>query len=129
MKQILLFTFFTFSIYVNGQVDCPLNTPEFPFDNTDDASDRFAWSSGLYMPVQLGGAQTLTSISFRMDNHFSPGYAYTYNDFDIYVRHTAVDDFTSDPNYPGTAGFTKVYDGSLTLNNPGVYSFTFNVAT
>ncbi|MFT6921138.1 MAG: hypothetical protein ACJA1C_000132 [Crocinitomicaceae bacterium] len=105
---------------------CPLNTPEFPF-TTDDDFTLYSWSSNLYMPVQLGGAQTLTNISFRLDNDFSWG-NYTYTDVRVYMRNTAVSNFASSPGYPGTAGFTEVYSGSMTFNGTGIYSYNFNVA-
>jgi hypothetical protein len=118
----LTITLITYSISF-GQI-CPLNTPEFPF--TTDYDD-YGWSSGLYMPSQLGGAQSMTSVSFRIDNDDSGG-NYTYNDIRVYVRHTAVNNFASDPGYPGTAGFTQVYSGNMTFNGTGMYTFNFNVA-
>lgn len=127
MKHLLLLTFSIFTIYINGQVNCPLNTPEFPFETQDDLWDTYSWSAGLYMPVQMGGAQTMTSISFRLDNDWSWG-NYTYNNIHIYLRHTSVNNYASSPGYPGTAGFTEVYSGNMTFNGPGVYSYTFNVA-
>tara|TARA_B100000508_G_scaffold140085_2_gene140035 strand:- start:45595 stop:46764 length:1170 start_codon:yes stop_codon:yes gene_type:complete len=121
----LLFVTLVFLTIENviGQ-SCPLNTPEFPF--TTDYND-YSWSSGLYFSSQLGGAQTMNSISFRLDNDNSWG-NYTYNDIRIYLRHTAVENFASDPGYPGTGGFTQVYSGNMTFNGPGVYTFNFNVA-
>ena len=106
---VLLFVY-SFSF---GQI-CPLNSPEFPF-TTDDSWSNYSWSSNLYMPPQLGGAQTLTNVSFRLDNDWSWG-NYTYSDIRIYVRHTSVNNFASDPGYPGTAGFTQVYSGNMTFN-------------
>lgn len=116
----LCFAMFVTSPY-KAQSNCPYNTPEFPF-TTDDSWATFGWSSGLYMPVQLGGAQTLTSISFRLDNDGSSA-SYTYNDIRIYLRHTVVTNFASDPGYPGTAGFTQVYSGSMVFSGKGVYTF------
>lgn len=126
--KIFVLLCFALSVTANfkAQSNCPYNTPEFPF-TTDDSWATFGWSSGLYMPVQLGGAQTLTSISFRLDNDGSSG-SYTYNDIRIYLRHTVVTNFASDPGYPGTAGFTQVYSGSMVFSGTGVYTFNFNVA-
>lgn len=124
VRNLVLFTFFLFQFNYSFSQACPLNSPEFPF--TTDYND-YSWSSGLYMPIQLGGAQTMTSISFRLDNDWSWG-NYTYNDIRVYVRHTAVDNFASDPGYPGTAGFTQVYSGNMTFNGTGTYTFNFNVA-
>lgn len=118
----LMITFIAYS-FSFGQI-CPLNTPEFPF--TTDYDD-YGWSSGLYNPSQIGGAQTMTSVSFRIDNDYSWG-NYTYNDIRVYVRHTSVNNFASDPGYPGTSGFTQVYSGNMTFNGAGMYTFNFNVA-
>mgnify|MGYP007011819081 CR=1 FL=1 len=94
--------FFFYSIlFVNfsiAQVNCPLNTPEFPF-TTDDDWNPFSWSAGLYMPSQMGGAQTMTSISFRLDN--TDWGAHTYNNVRMYLRHTAVNNYASSPGYQG----------------------------
>jgi hypothetical protein len=62
-----------------------------------------------------------------MDNHNTPGFSYTYSDFRIYIRHTTVNDFSAtDPNYPGTAGFTLAYSGPFTISSPGIYTFTLS---
>lgn len=122
-KTVLLITLLFVSSVSFGQT-CPLNSPEFPFI-TD--YDDYSWSSGLYLPIQLGGAQTMTSISFRLDNDDSWG-SYTYNDIRVYLRHTAVNNFASDPGYPGTGGFTQVYSGNMTFDGTGTYTFNFNVA-
>lgn len=105
---------------------CPLNTPEFPF-TTDDDWNWYSWSSNLYSSTQMGGPQLMTNISFRLDNDGS-SWNYTYNDIRIYVRSTAVTNFSTDPGYPGTGSFTQVYAGNMTFNGTGVYSFNFNVA-
>ncbi|MBL1280147.1 MAG: T9SS type A sorting domain-containing protein [Fluviicola sp.] len=111
-----------------AQVNCPLNTPEFPIETTDDWNP-YSWSAGLYLPIQMGGAQTLTFISFRLDNDACNGCStYTYTNCRIWVRNTAVDNYASSPGYPGTAGFTEVYSGNFTFNGPGVYTYNFNVA-
>lgn len=116
MNKLLLATsIFISSFFVSGQTDCPLNTPEFPF-TTDDDWALYSWSAGLYMPFQLGGAQTLTTLSFRLDNH-SPFGSYTYNNIRIYMRHTSVTNYSSSPGYPGTTGFTQVWSGNMTFSS------------
>lgn len=129
MKKILpFFLFFSLSFSVFSQFDCPLNTPEFPF-TTDDSFTNFSWSANLYTSSQMGGAQNLTSISFRLDNDACNGCAtYTYSNCKIWVRNTSIDDYATNTGYPGTAGFTEVYSGDFTFSGPGVYTMNFNVA-
>lgn len=126
MNKLLPLLFLALSVnFTNAQVNCPLNTPEFPFETQD--GNFYSWSSGLYMPVQLGGAQTFTNIAFRLDNVGAAG-SYTYTQVHVWMRHTAVTSFTTQPSYPGNAGFTEVYSGNFTFNGTGVKTFNFNVA-
>ena len=123
MKQFLvLLLFITSSLF--GQVNCPLNTPDFPIETTDG---DYSWSANLYHPTQMGGAQSLSAISFRLDNDFSWG-SYTYSNCKIWVRHTSVNSYPNSSSYPGTAGFTEVYSGNFVFNGSSVYTFNFNVA-
>ncbi|MBL4669979.1 MAG: T9SS type A sorting domain-containing protein [Flavobacteriales bacterium] len=123
MRQFLLIFLFA-SGTLFGQVNCPLNTPDFPIETTDG---DYSWTANLYHPTQMGGAQNLTAISFRLDNDGSWG-SYTYSNCKIWVRHTSVSSYPVSSSYPGTAGFTEVYSGNFTFNGQGVYTFNFNVA-
>ncbi len=126
MFKSLLFLFLL-STSVYSQVDCPLNTPEFPFKT--DSWPYYSWSANLYTPSQIGAAQTMTSISFRLDNDASGGWnTYTYTNCKIWVRNSSVIDYDGSLGYPGTAGFTEIYSGDFTFSGPGVYVFNFNVA-
>lgn len=107
-----------------GQI-CPLNSPEFPF-TTNDSWYTYSWSSGLYMPSQLGGAQTMSQVSMRIDNSDASG-TYTYSDVHVYLRHTSSQDFSSETSYPNTAAFTEVYSGGFTFNGTGIFTFYFNL--
>jgi hypothetical protein len=125
MKQLLLLSVFI-SSSLFGQVNCPLNTPDFPIETTDG---DYSWSANLYAPTQMGGAQSLSAISFRLDNDACSGCAtYTYSNCKIWVRHTSVSSYPNSSSYPGTAGFTEVYSGNFTFSGPAVYTFNFNVA-
>lgn len=119
---VLLFVY-SFSF---GQ-SCPLNTPEFPF-TTDDDWNTYSWSSGLYMPSQLGGAQTMSQISMRLDNVGAAG-SYTYSNVHVYLRHTSTQNFSTETGYPTTTGFTEVYSGGFTFNGTGVFTFNFNITS
>ena len=127
LKSLLLVSLIFISAPFYAQVDCPLNTPEFPFQT--DSWPYYSWSANLYTSSQIGPAQTMTSISFRLDNDASAGFnTYTYSNCKIWVRNSSVVDYAGSSGYPGTAGFTEVYSGNFTFNGPGVYVFNFNVA-
>lgn len=53
--------FLLFPSLVFGQ-SCSLTTWDFPF--SDDRN--YGWSCGLYLPNQVGGAQTMTQISMSL---------------------------------------------------------------
>ncbi len=126
--SITLLLLLCLNTFVYSQVNCPLNTPEFPF-TTDDWTTNYSWSANLYDPSQMGGAQLLTAISFRLDNDACNGCStYMYSNCKIWVRNTAINDYASNPGYPGNAGFTEVYSGNFTFSGPGVYTMNFNVA-
>ena len=127
MKKSVLLTFlFVSVISLKSQVNCPLNTPEFPF-TTDDSWNTYSWSANLYHPSQMGGAQTINAISFRLDNDWSWG-NYTYNNVRVWVRNSNVNDYVSSPGYPGNVGFTQVYSGNITFNGSGVYTINFSTS-
>jgi hypothetical protein len=98
-----------------------LNTPDFPF-NTDEGEGR-SWSSNLYSPSQLGGAQTISQLSVELNNVFAG--SFTYDGISIYIREVNNTEFTNG-SYPGTAGFTQVFSGSKSFNGKGTYSFNLS---
>lgn len=119
----VIFYFFT-TCFAAGQ-NCPLNTPEFPFE----VEERYSWSSNLYLPSQVGGSQTFNDVTFRVDNAGGGSdWDCTFTDLRVYMRHTTVDNFPNG-NYPGTAGFTLVYDGSITIDDSGNTSYTVTFDT
>jgi hypothetical protein len=128
-RHYFLTLFLLFStFYASTQTWCALTTPEFPF-TTDDDWGNYSWSAGLYMPQQIGGAQTINAISFRLDN--TDGSA-NYSGVRIYLRHTAVSSYPN-YNYPGgsdpvTQGFTLVYSGAMnfTAVDGQIYSYTLS---
>lgn len=75
----------------------------------------FSWASELYYQSELGMPANITKISF---NVYSVSSNFTMNNQKIYMRHTSTNSF-ADANYPGTSGFTLVYDGSITYAGTG----------
>lgn len=128
----LTFTFFFFiflSFSLKGQIsNCKYTTNEFPFRLDENAG----WSAGLYDPAQIGGAQTITQIQFRLQ---TPSYSfwdpYTFNDVQVFVRETDVANYNQpgQNTYPGTSGFTKVFDGSFNFTGGGIHTFSFGTGS
>lgn len=121
-KLLLAFVIYLSSFNANSQ-SCSLTTWDFPFPVDAD----YGWSCGLYLPTQIGGAQTMTQISMNL---FGPSYMnHAYVNQDIYLRHTNIVEYTAtNDDYPGTTGFTHVYSGTLDFDSgDGVYTFPFNV--
>jgi hypothetical protein len=121
MRRIFFSLMLLFTVGVFAQ-NCPLNSPEFPFETQDDWY-TYGWSANLYHPNQMGGAQTINSISIRLDN--TEYGSYTYNNIKIRVRNSTVTSYSSS-SYPGTTGFTEVFSGNFTFNGAGVYTFNFS---
>lgn len=104
---------------------CPWNTAEFPFETLNR---RFAWSSSLFLPSQIGGAQSISSIQFRVQN--AGGWPQNFSTVRVYLRHTSINNYANgthpDPTY---GSFTQVYSGNLNIGttNNTVYTITFNM--
>jgi len=81
MKKSLLILALLFLVSNHSFSQC-LTTADFPF-NTDDGAGA-SWSSGLYSPSQLGGAQTISQLSLKIANVFAG--LFTYNNVKIYMR-------------------------------------------
>lgn len=123
MKKLVLSIFIFVLVFgLKAQVSCPLNTPEFPF-TTDDGGNLYSWSANLYHPNQMGGAQIINAISFRLDNG---GGNYTYSNIKIWVRNSTITNYVSNQSYPGNTGFTQVYSGNFTFTGNGVYTINFS---
>lgn len=100
---------------------CPLNSPEVIL-MADGSGDTYSWQAGLYNSSQIGVVGNITTITFRLDNPVGP--SETYNNQAIYLRHTTVTDYNGNQTYPGTAGFTLVWSGTLNINSVGFYNIS-----
>lgn len=116
MKRLL--TIITvFLIFQSSLLAQCLTTADFPINTTEDAS----WSSSLYTSSQIGGPQNISKLSMKINNVASG--TFTYKNVKIYMRESVSTQYANG-NYPGTAGFTEVYNGDLQFNGAGLYSFT-----
>jgi uncharacterized repeat protein (TIGR01451 family) len=84
---------------------------KYPFNGEWD----YSWSNVIYLQSELGAAGTITQLSFQVDSVIA---GYTMTNQAIYIRHTPATGF-SDTGYPGTAGYVKVFDGTLTYTGSG----------
>jgi hypothetical protein len=84
---------------------------------------NYSWSKIIYTASEMQAAgftatQNITRIAFQPGNAVS---GYVMNNQQIYMRasYDAQYPSTGGANYPGTSGFTLVYNGSITWNGPG----------
>jgi len=102
-----------------NQVGAGTNSSEkYPFDGYYN----YSWSDVIYLQSDLGSAGTLTSLSFYVNNGPSN---FVMNSQDIYIRTTSATSFTNS-TYPGTSGFTQVFNGTITYNGSGWKTITLN---
>lgn len=94
-----------------GNTNTSYNSEKYPFDGYYN----YSWSNMLYLQSEVGSAGQITQVAFYITN--SPS-SYVMNSQKIYVRHTTSSSF-SNSNYPGTSGFTLVYDGTITYSGSG----------
>ncbi len=94
------------------------STELYPFNG----NYNYSWANELYTSSEVNASGYITKVSFYVDN--SPS-NYTMTNQKIYVKHTTTSNY-SDANYPGTTGFTLVYEGSITYNGSGWKTITLN---
>jgi len=119
MRNISLVFIFCFASLIGfGQIERNVTiggglttSNNIPFNGNAD----FGWTSMIFGNAAFHGSDLIIKIGFYVNN--SP-VNYTMQNQRIYMRLTSATDYTS-ANYPGTAGFTKVYDGPITYNGAG----------
>lgn len=118
-RNLLLVSFFCFATNLSfGQLERNVTiggglttSNNIPFNGNAD----FGWTSMIFGSAGFHASDLIIKIGFYVNN--SP-VNYTMQNQRIYMRLTAATDYTS-ANYPGTAGFTKVFDGPITYNGSG----------
>ena len=84
---------------------------------------EYGWSNSIYLQSEIAtpSGGSLSSIAFYVNNSSSNC---TLNNQKIYVRHTSETAYNNS-TYVGTAGFTLVYDGSISFNGMGWKTINF----
>jgi hypothetical protein len=75
---------------------------------------NYSWSNVVYLQSEIGQGGQITKIAFNVYNN--PGL--TMANQIIYMRHTTATSYTTG-TYPGTTGFTQVFNGSITYSSAG----------
>jgi len=130
MRLLYILSFVFLYLHVSAQ-GCGNTTGDMPISSyyTDDDGygdedgDRYSWSLALYNYSQIGGEQIITKICVRVDN--SDG-SQTLGGQKIWFKMTNTSSYSSS-SYPGTTGFTKVFDGSITYPSSGFINIDLDV--
>ncbi|MDF2449483.1 MAG: hypothetical protein K0R26_1987 [Bacteroidota bacterium] len=101
-----------------GDINTTMYSERYPFNGYYN----YSWSNMLYLNSEAGSAGQITKVSFYVVNTPSN---YTMNNQLIYVRNTSATSFTN-ANYPGTSGFTQVFNGTITYNGGGWKTITLS---
>jgi hypothetical protein len=92
---------------------------------------NYSWSKIIYTQAEISAAgftqaDDIIGVGFYVGNTPS---SYTFTDARIYARHTNQTSYdTTDNTYPGTTGFSQLFQGDITFNGGGWHyvSFTAN---
>ncbi len=125
-KKMLLITFallsiasITFAAYVEIGTGT-YNNYYIPFRGSYD----YSWSQVIYLQSEIGSAIDINKISYNVSN--SPSNYTMYNQ-KIYMKHTTETYFyTGAYDDPVSAGFTQVYNGTVTWDDSGWHDITFD---
>lgn len=99
------------------------NTPEFPIATHPSDGHTNSWGVNLFTPLEMGNASAnIVGIQIYVDNSYG---ATNYPNQSVYMRHTTTSSYPN-ANYPGTAGWTHVYQGSYNFPWSGLYTISFN---
>lgn len=106
-----------------GQCSSLYNTPEFPIATHASDQHTNSWGVNLFTPAEFGSSPAnIVGIQVYVDNSYG---ATNYPNQTVYMRHTTTSSYPN-ANYPGTAGWTYVYNGSYNFPWSGLYTISFN---
>jgi len=121
---IILIAFFTGSLFSQAYIQVGSGTVSNnqPFYG----SWKNTWSRTIYLQTELGGAKTITQISYDMLENLD----ITMTSQKIYMKHTSASSVTVGYEEPIANGYTLVYDGSISLvtgwNIIDIIDFNYN---
>ncbi|MCK4313087.1 MAG: hypothetical protein KAW88_10175, partial [Candidatus Cloacimonetes bacterium] len=118
---LLLITTFAFAEYVEIGTGTS-NTPYIPIAGSYD----YSWSQVIYLQSEIISKINIDKISYNVSN--TPSNYVTPNQ-KIYMKHTGLTEFP-DGAYddPAAAGFTLVFDGTVTWNGSGWHEIVLDNA-
>ena len=120
---LLLLSICGFATHAWTQCSSLYNTPEFPIATHASDGHTNSWGVNLFTPLEFGNAPAnIVGIQIYVDNSYG---ATNYPNQNVYLRHTTTNSYPN-ANYPGTAGWTHVYQGSYNFPWSGLYTISFN---
>jgi len=93
-----------------GNMNTNYVTALSPFDNYY----KYSWADNIYLTTDVGQAGKITQIAF----YVYEGTTYSMGSQQILMRETSSSSFSSS-SYPGTTGFTSVFNGTISYNFSG----------
>jgi hypothetical protein len=114
LTLIFLLSGFSSDLYIQiGSEGASYSTGYIPVSGVYD----YSWSQVIYLNSELGESKFIEKLSYYIKN--SPD-NFSMNNQTIYMKHTSDNQFPS-ANYddPESAGFTKVFEGSVTWDGTG----------
>jgi len=93
-----------------GNMNTNYVTALSPFDNYYN----YSWADNIYLTTDIGQAGKITQIAF----YVYEGTTYSMGNQQILMRETSSSSFSSS-SYPGTSGFTSVFNGTISYNFSG----------
>ena len=82
---------------------------------------KYSLTEQIYTASEIGGAGTITAVSFKVGNSKS-----TTRTVDLYLKHTTKTAFTSKTGWETLSSSDKVYSGSVTFNASGWTTITLS---
>ena len=82
---------------------------------------KYSLTEQIYTASEIGGAGTITAVSFKVSNSKS-----TTRTVDLYLKHTTKTAFTSKTGWETLSSSDKVYSGSVTFNASGWTTITLS---